>query len=57
MYTTTRHEVRHARKAWPGTLVDPCLLSGQCFNADPDTDPDPAFFGSADPDTDPDPRF
>jgi hypothetical protein len=28
MYTTIRHELRHARKAWPGTLVDPCLLSG-----------------------------
>jgi hypothetical protein len=30
-YTTCtqhRHELRHARKAWPGTLVDPCLLSG-----------------------------
>jgi hypothetical protein len=21
-------ELRHARKAWPGTLVDPCVLSG-----------------------------
>jgi hypothetical protein len=28
MYTNHRHELRHARKAWPGTLVDPCLLSG-----------------------------
>ncbi len=27
MYTTIRHEIRHARKAWPGTLVDPCLVS------------------------------
>jgi hypothetical protein len=27
MYTTIRHELRHARKAWPGILVDPCLLS------------------------------
>jgi len=23
-YTTIRHEPRQARKAWPGTLVDPC---------------------------------
>ncbi len=31
MYTTVRHELRHARKAWPGTLVDPGLLScGPC---------------------------
>ncbi len=29
MYTTNRHELRHARKAWPGTLVDPCLISGR----------------------------
>jgi hypothetical protein len=29
MYTTTRQEQRHARKAWLGTLEDPCLLSGQ----------------------------
>jgi hypothetical protein len=28
MYTTIRHELRHARKAWPGTPVGPCLLSG-----------------------------
>jgi hypothetical protein len=28
MNTTIRHELCHARKAWPGTLVDPCLLSG-----------------------------
>ncbi len=28
MYTIC-HELRHARKAWPGTLVDPFLLSGQ----------------------------
>ncbi len=27
MYTTIRHEPRHARKAWPGTLVDPLLWS------------------------------
>jgi hypothetical protein len=27
MYTIIRHELRHARKAWLGTLVDPCLLS------------------------------
>jgi hypothetical protein len=27
------------------------------FNADPDTDPDPAIFVNADPDTDPDPEF
>ncbi len=28
MCTTIRHEIRHARKAWPGTLVDPCLFFG-----------------------------
>ncbi len=28
MYTKHRHELRQARKAWPGTLVDPCLLFG-----------------------------
>jgi hypothetical protein len=28
MYTTSCHELRHARKAWPGIIVDPCLLSG-----------------------------
>jgi hypothetical protein len=22
-------QLRHARKAWPGTLEDPCLLSGK----------------------------
>ncbi len=27
MYTTIRHELRDARKARLGTLVDPCLLS------------------------------
>ncbi len=27
------------------------------FNADSDTDPDPAFFVNADPDTDPNPGF
>jgi hypothetical protein len=27
MYTTIRHELHHARKTWPGTLVEPCLLS------------------------------
>jgi hypothetical protein len=27
MYTKHRHELRHARKAWVGTLVDPSLLS------------------------------
>ncbi len=26
--TNIRHELPHARKAWPGILVDPCLLSG-----------------------------
>ncbi len=25
MYTTIRHELSHPRKAWPGTLVGPCL--------------------------------
>jgi hypothetical protein len=28
MYTKHLRELLHARKAWPGTLVDPCLLSG-----------------------------
>ncbi len=28
MYTTIRHELLHAKKAWSGTLVDPCPLSG-----------------------------
>jgi hypothetical protein len=27
MYTKHRHELRHVRKAEPGTLVDTCLLS------------------------------
>ncbi len=27
MYTTIRHELSHARKAWPGKLIDQCLLS------------------------------
>jgi hypothetical protein len=27
MYTTIRHELLHARKTWPGTLLDPCLLN------------------------------
>jgi hypothetical protein len=27
-YTTVRHELLHTRKAWPGTLVYHCLLSG-----------------------------
>ncbi len=29
MDTKHRHELRHARKAWPSTLVDPSLLSVQ----------------------------
>jgi hypothetical protein len=33
MYTTIRHELRHAKKAWPGTLVDPYLLSGRTLQA------------------------
>ncbi len=28
MYAKHRHELRHARKAWPAILVDPRLLSG-----------------------------
>jgi hypothetical protein len=28
MYTPIRHELRHARRARPGTLVNLCLLSG-----------------------------
>ncbi len=28
--TSIRHELRHARKGWPDTLVDPCHLSG-CY--------------------------
>ncbi len=31
MYTTIRHELFHARKAWPGTLVDPCLISDKHY--------------------------
>ncbi len=31
MYTTIRHELGPARKAWPGTLVDQCLLSGEAL--------------------------
>ena len=27
MYSTIHHELRHARNAWPGTLVDLCFLS------------------------------
>ncbi len=27
VYTNHRHELRHARKVWPVTLVNPCLLS------------------------------
>ncbi len=38
MCTTIRHELRHARKAWFGTLVDPCLLSAPL----PSTPPPPA---------------
>jgi hypothetical protein len=31
MYTKHRHELRHAKKEWPGTLVDLYLLSdGNC---------------------------
>ncbi len=26
-----RHGLRHARKAWPGILVDPCLLSDSSY--------------------------
>ncbi len=26
LHTQHRHDLSHARKAWPGTLVDPCLL-------------------------------
>jgi hypothetical protein len=28
MYTTIRNELSHARKAWPGTPVDPYVLYG-----------------------------
>ncbi len=31
MYTKHRNELRHSRKTWPGTLVDPCLHWYQCF--------------------------
>jgi hypothetical protein len=27
---SVRYELRHARKAWTSTLVDPCLLSDRC---------------------------
>ncbi len=29
MNIAIRDEICHARKSWPGTLVDPCLLSGK----------------------------
>jgi hypothetical protein len=29
MHTTIRLELRHSRKAWPGTPVGPSLLSGE----------------------------
>ncbi len=60
-------------KGWPCCLntnksvnmtsisLQPVLRIRIGFNADPETDPDPAFFVNADPDTDtdsdPDPRF
>ncbi len=31
MYIKHRHELRHARMAWTGILVDPCLLSGGSY--------------------------
>ncbi len=31
MYTKHRHELRHKRKAWPDTLVEPCLISAFAF--------------------------
>jgi hypothetical protein len=34
MYTTIRHELRHARKAWPGALVDTYVLSGSNIHCD-----------------------
>jgi hypothetical protein len=37
--------------------LQPVLRIRIGFNADPETDPDPAFFVNADPDTDPDPRL
>jgi hypothetical protein len=33
MYTTIRHELRQAKKALPGTLVDQCLLFGFRYTA------------------------
>jgi hypothetical protein len=51
---------------WRGTwflpnvnLIELCsrVSDPHWFNADPDTDPDPAFFLIADPDPDPDPGF
>ncbi len=32
LYTKHCHELRHVRKAWPGALVDPYLLSGVSHN-------------------------
>jgi hypothetical protein len=33
MYTKHRHELRPTRKSWPGTIVDPCILSGFVDNS------------------------
>ncbi len=36
-WTTIRNELHHARKAWPGTLEDPCLLSGHVYKGTQET--------------------
>jgi hypothetical protein len=41
MYKTIRHELRYARKAWPGTLVDPYILS---LHSPPSPPPLTLFF-------------
>ncbi len=49
MYTTIRNELHHVRKAWPGTLVDPCLLFGHGYNSREETEAILKEFGGTDP--------
>ncbi len=49
MYTTVCHELYHARKARPGTLVDPCLLSGHGYNGRQETEAIMKAFDGTDP--------
>ncbi len=34
VYTKHSHELRHARKAWPATLIGPCILTGSKYKDD-----------------------